>query len=150
MTDPHDVRWMKAAIDLSRRCPPSATAFSVGAIIVSATDEEVASGYSREFDPLEHAEEAALTKLVDRPDNAVGSTLYSTLEPCSARASRLLSCTALVLRSGITRVVIAWREPPLFVEGRGYELLTAAGIAVDELPECADEARQVNDHLAPG
>jgi diaminohydroxyphosphoribosylaminopyrimidine deaminase/5-amino-6-(5-phosphoribosylamino)uracil reductase len=46
-------------------------------------------------------------------------------------------------------VVIAWREPSLFVDGRGYELLTAAGVVVEELPELADDARQVNGHLVP-
>jgi len=149
MTDPDALRWMRAAIDLSRRCPPSDTAFSVGAIIVSARGEQIASGYSRESDPVEHAEQAALAKLPSGHDAVAGSTLYSTLEPCSARASRSLTCTDLVLRSGIKRVVIAWREPSVFVEGRGYEYLTAAGVVVEELPELADDARHVNNHLYP-
>jgi pyrimidine deaminase RibD-like protein len=63
MIDPDTLRWMRAAIDLSRRCPPSTTAFSVGAIIVSADGEEIASGYSRQSDPHDHAEQAALAKL---------------------------------------------------------------------------------------
>ena len=66
-----------------------------------------------------------------------GTTLYSSLEPCSARASRPRTCTELILAAGIGRVVFAWREPAIFVEGRGAELLHAAGVEVVELPELA-------------
>ena len=31
-----DHQWLAEAIELSRRCPPSASAFSVGAILVAA------------------------------------------------------------------------------------------------------------------
>ncbi|MET7718541.1 hypothetical protein [Streptomyces sp. NPDC005407] len=75
----------------------------------------------------------------------MGGTIYSTLEPCSQRKSRPLSCTQHILRSGLARVVITWREPSLFV----LEILTAAGAAVIEIPELAGPARQANSHL-PG
>jgi hypothetical protein len=43
--DHHYLRW---AIEPSRLCPPSATAFSVGAVIVAAGGEVLATGFSRE------------------------------------------------------------------------------------------------------
>jgi diaminohydroxyphosphoribosylaminopyrimidine deaminase/5-amino-6-(5-phosphoribosylamino)uracil reductase len=46
-------------------------------------------------------------------------------------------------------VVIAWREPDIFVTCEGVALLTAAGVSVVELPEFAAQARAVNGHL-PG
>ncbi len=55
-----DRHWLAAAIDLSRRCSPSRTAFSVGAILVGAAGEVIATGYSREVGPMDHAEEVAL------------------------------------------------------------------------------------------
>jgi riboflavin-specific deaminase-like protein len=55
-----DRRWLQAAIELSRGCPPSDGAYSVGAVIVAADGEVIARGYSRETDPTVHAEEAAL------------------------------------------------------------------------------------------
>ena len=64
------------------------------------------------------------------------------MEPCSTRASRPRSCTQLILAAGITRVVFAWREPSIFVDGRGAELLAAAGVEVVEVPELADAARE--------
>jgi pyrimidine deaminase RibD-like protein len=69
------------------------------------------------------------------------------MEPCSTRASRPRSCTQLILEAGIARVVFAWREPTLFVEGRGAELLAAAGVEVVEVPQLAESAREANQHL---
>ena len=45
-------------------------------------------------------------------------------------------------------MVIAWREPALFVaDGQGYELLSRAGLTVTELPEFAADAVAPNRHL---
>ncbi|WP_018636025.1 deaminase [Parafrankia elaeagni] len=144
-----DHSWMRRAIELARRCPPAAGAYSVGAVIVGADGSEIASGYSREVDDAVHAEESALAKIpVDDPRLAT-ATIYSTLEPCSQRRSRPRTCAQLILAAGIPRVVIAWREPSLFVaDCQGFELLTAAGVTVVELPDLADQARAVNAHLA--
>jgi pyrimidine deaminase RibD-like protein len=143
-----DRRWLRHAIELSRTCPPSTTAFSVGAAIVDGDGELVATGFSREADPVNHAEEAALAKV--SPDDLArlaAATLYSSLEPCSARASRPRTCTELILAAGITRVVFAWREPAIFVDGQGTEMLRAAGVEVVELAELAGMVREVNAHL---
>ncbi|WP_371644821.1 deaminase [Streptomyces sp. NBC_00597] len=148
MTHAEDVTWMERAIELSRKCPPAEGAFSVGAIIVGADGEELAHGYSRETDAHVHAEESALAKLpVDDPRLA-DATLYSTLEPCSERKSRPLTCTQLILRSPIRRVVIAWREPSLLVaDCVGVETLRSEAIEVVELAGLANRARAVNAHL---
>jgi diaminohydroxyphosphoribosylaminopyrimidine deaminase / 5-amino-6-(5-phosphoribosylamino)uracil reductase len=202
MPDPSstDRRWMELAIELSRLCPPSESAYSVGAVIVDGDGDgdgrELARGYSREDDPHVHAEESALGKLGTLPDGdprradgglrradsglrradgdlrradgdlrradsglrradgdlrLQGATLYSTLEPCSQRLSRPRTCTDLILAAGIGRVVIAWREPSLFVaDCRGSELLTEAGVTVVELADLARQARAVNAHLRLG
>ena len=67
--------------------------------------------------------EIALAALGEGWQAPPGSTIYSSLEPCSARASRPRTCTDLILAAHIGRVVFAWREPSIFVEGRGAELL---------------------------
>jgi diaminohydroxyphosphoribosylaminopyrimidine deaminase/5-amino-6-(5-phosphoribosylamino)uracil reductase len=153
-----DAHWLAAAVELSRRCPPSPTAFSVGALLVAADGAVLSAGYSREADSLDHAEEAALAKVPAlagahgaggrRP--LASATMYSSLEPCAMRASRPRTCAELIIAAGIGRVVIAWREPPVFVPGGGAAVLTAAGVTVDELPEFAAAARAVNAHLALG
>ena len=144
-----DERWMRLAVELAWLCPPSETAYSVGAVIVGADGTELSRGYSREGgDPLVHAEESALGKLPAGDPRLAGATIYSTLEPCSQRKSRPCSCTQLIIASGIGRVVIAWREPSLFVaDCQGVELLAQAGLGVTELPSFTEQAAAPNRHL---
>jgi diaminohydroxyphosphoribosylaminopyrimidine deaminase / 5-amino-6-(5-phosphoribosylamino)uracil reductase len=144
-----DLRWLGQAIELSRLCPPSVSAFSVGAVLVSDAGAVIATGYSRELDPKDHAEEVALGRAA-RVARVAGATLYSSLEPCLYRASRPRSCAELIIAAGIGRVVIAWLEPPLFAEGGGAAALRRAGVTVDEIPWLAELARSVNAHLLPG
>jgi pyrimidine deaminase RibD-like protein len=143
-----DLDRLRLACELARLCPPSRTAFSVGAVIVGGDGTEIARGYSRENDPLDHAEESALAKVGAR--DLSGATIYSSLEPCSERTSHPVPCADLIIGAGIGRVVFAWREPPLFVEGSGAERLTAHGVEVVELPALADLARKPNAHLLGG
>jgi len=160
MSSQGDARWMRLAVELAWLCPPSDTAYSVGAVIVAADGTELSRGFSRESDPVVHAEESALAKLgpgaPGAPDapyapgdpRLPGATIYSTLEPCSQRKSRPCSCTELIIASGIRRVVIAWREPDLFVaDCQGYELLEQAGLEVTELPAFSEQAAAPNRHL---
>jgi pyrimidine deaminase RibD-like protein len=140
---------MRLAVSLAWQCPPSDTAFSVGAVIVDADGAELSRGFSREGgDPEVHAEEAALGKLSPGDPRLAGATIYSTLEPCSQRKSRPRTCTELIIAAGLRRVVIAWREPALFVaDAQGYELLSCAGLTVTELPAFAADAIAPNRHL---
>src|SRR5262245_9030683 len=148
---PADYRWMRLAIELAHQCPPSPGAFSVGAIIVDQNGEGISQGYSRETDSHVHAEELALARLLHGDPRLRASTIYSTLEPCSQRRSRPRTCTQLILEARIPRVVIAWREPSLFVaDCQGYELLADAGVEVVEIPDLAEEAQAPNIHLSLG
>lgn len=146
---PADYEWMRLAIELAYQCPPSSGAFSVGSVIVDQYGKEISRGYSRETDSHVHAEESALAKLASDDPRLTTATIYSTLEPCSQRKSRPRTCTQLILAAGIPRVVMAWREPSLFIaDCQGYELLANAGLLVVEIPELADEARAPNSHLS--
>lgn len=146
-----DRTWLALACELAALCPPSTTAFSVGAVIVSVEGTELARGYSREDDPLDHAEEAALAKLATDDPRLGNATIYSSLEPCARRASRPRPCSLLIREAGIHRVVTAWREPDLFVPGAdGTELLEGADVIVIEFPELADAAQAPNQHLLSG
>lgn len=138
------------AIDLGERCTPSATAFSVGALIADRNGAVLAASFSRQHDPRDHAEEGALGQLGPDDPRLARATLYSSLEPCSVRASRPKSCTELILATSIPRIVFAWREPEVFVDCAGAELLRAAGREVVELPDLADRVRRMNAHLLTG
>jgi riboflavin biosynthesis pyrimidine reductase/pyrimidine deaminase RibD-like protein len=151
-----DGRFLRMAIELSRQSPPSETAFSVGAVIVAADGEVLATGYSREQEPNDHAEEVALRKVGRDDPRLATATIYSSLVPCGARASRPVTCVQHIIAAGVPRVVFAWREPPIFTRGEGAGQLREAGVEVIELPELAEAAREVNapllsgDHGRPG
>jgi diaminohydroxyphosphoribosylaminopyrimidine deaminase / 5-amino-6-(5-phosphoribosylamino)uracil reductase len=158
-----DSRYLRHAIWLSRQCVPVRSAFSVGAVIVSSSGEMLATGYSREQQAHDHAEEVALRKLgwppvgpdaqapgvPVAPDPRLrGATLYSSLVPCGARASRPVTCARHAIAAGIRRVVYAWSEPPVFTDADGAAVLRAGGVEVVELPHLAEEAAAVNAHLS--
>jgi diaminohydroxyphosphoribosylaminopyrimidine deaminase / 5-amino-6-(5-phosphoribosylamino)uracil reductase len=142
-----DRYWLMEAIELSRLCPSSSSAFCVGAIIVACSGAVIATGFSRQSDPQEHAEEFALKCASAAGTDLAGATLYSSLEPCLRRVSRPVPCSELILASGIRRVVIAWREPPLFQPGGGAPWLAERGTEVVELPELAARAMAVNQSV---
>jgi riboflavin-specific deaminase-like protein len=144
-----DHHWLALACELAAECPPSRTAFSVGAVIVAADGTELARGHSREGDdPVVHAEEAALAKLDAADPRLASATVYSSLEPCAHRASRPRPCARLILDAGVRRVVTAWREPDTFVEGAdGSGLLAGQGVEVVVLPEYEERAKAPNSHL---
>jgi diaminohydroxyphosphoribosylaminopyrimidine deaminase / 5-amino-6-(5-phosphoribosylamino)uracil reductase len=150
MADPLDDRlWLTRAVELSRACRPLPTAFCVGAIVVAGDGSELARGYSREVDPHEHAEEAALAKIAPGDPRLAGATIYSSLEPCTERRSRPRTCTDLILATPISRVVIAWREPSTLVSRcDGVEQLEAGGRTVLEFPDLAARVAALNAHLA--
>lgn len=139
-----DRQWLTQAIELSGRCPPTDAAFCVGAILVSASGQLIAQGYSRQADPKDHAEETALREAAALGADLREATLYSSLEPCLLRASRPVPCAELIVRGGVRRVVFAWREPPIFQPGGGAAWLAEHGVEVIELGDLAPAARAVN------
>ncbi|MCX5525037.1 dihydrofolate reductase family protein [Streptomyces bobili] len=144
-----DRHWLALACELAAACPPSRTAFSVGAVVVAADGTELARGHSREAgDPVVHAEEAALAKIGPADPRLAGATVYSSLEPCARRSSRPAPCARLILDAHVRRVVTAWREPDTFVtDADGSGLLAAAGADVVVLPEYEAQAKAPNAHL---
>jgi diaminohydroxyphosphoribosylaminopyrimidine deaminase / 5-amino-6-(5-phosphoribosylamino)uracil reductase len=150
MTNPtaEDRRWLTAAIELSRQSAPTSTNFAVGAIIVDRHGAALATGYTGELGSRDHAEEVALTKVADQARSDLGqATIYSSLEPCTARKSRPGTCTDLILEAGLRRVVFALREPLIFVDCRGVEILRAGGAEVVEISDLGGPVRAINTHV---
>ena len=96
----------------------------VGALVVKS-GTAIASGYHKEFGGP-HAEVAALRAAGKR---ARGATLIVTLEPCST-FGKTPPCTELIIRSGVTRVIVGSIDPNPRHRGRGIRVLRKHGIAV--------------------
>lgn len=61
---------------------------------------------------------------------ARGATAYVTLEPC-AHTGQTPPCAEALVSAGLRRVVIACRDPFPSVDGRGVDILKAAGMEVE-------------------
>jgi pyrimidine deaminase RibD-like protein len=123
------------------------TAFSVGCVIVDSQGKLIATGYSREFGDDWHAEAVAIEKANRAGIDLTGSTLYSSLEPCSIRKSGKMPCCTRIIDHHIARVVFSLAEPAVFVDCQGAETLAAAGIKVVQLAVLGPEVMAVNAHL---
>ena len=96
----------------------------VGAVLV-ATDGSVFEGATAPPGGA-HAEIAAIDAAGPA---AAGSTVFSTLEPCSHHG-RTGPCTDALIAAHVARVVIAIEDPDPNVRGQGIAALRAAGIDV--------------------
>lgn len=131
---------MREAIKLAEkarfRAPPNPW---VGCLIVKE-GKIVGQGFTQ--DPgQDHAEIAAL-KVAS--ENALGASLYATLEPCS-HTGRTPPCTDAIIKAGIRKVFIGIKDPDQQVDGKGITLLQKAGIEVS-IGICEEEIKR---SLAP-
>jgi diaminohydroxyphosphoribosylaminopyrimidine deaminase/5-amino-6-(5-phosphoribosylamino)uracil reductase len=98
----------------------------VGAVIVR-DGRIIGEGYHRCYGEA-HAEVNAVASVGDET-LLRDSTLYVSLEPCS-HYGKTPPCAELIIRKGISRVVIACLDPFPEVAGRGVKMLRDAGIKV--------------------
>lgn len=109
----------------------------VGCTIVN-DGETVGEGWHRRYGGP-HAEIEALQVAGQR---ARGATAYVTLEPC-CHHGKTGPCSEALVTAGITRVVVAQRDPFPQVAGQGIAQMDAAGIVV-EVGLLEADARQLN------
>jgi pyrimidine deaminase RibD-like protein len=147
MADSIDIGFLKQAIEISKQTRPSEARFSVGAVLVDQNRSFVASGFTNELGDGWHAEAVAIKKALDGGFNPKGASIYSSLEPCSIRASGKESCTALLIEKEIVRVIFALSEPPIFVVGEGAKKLKQAGIKIEQVNSLEKSVIEINKHL---
>jgi diaminohydroxyphosphoribosylaminopyrimidine deaminase/5-amino-6-(5-phosphoribosylamino)uracil reductase len=106
----------------------------VGAVLVQGEDVVGRGWHLAPGEP--HAEAMALAEAGDRARDA---TLYCTLEPCSHHG-KTPPCADALVAAGITRAVVALRDPDPRVDGQGMRKLREGAVTV-ELEETRFGAR---------
>jgi diaminohydroxyphosphoribosylaminopyrimidine deaminase/5-amino-6-(5-phosphoribosylamino)uracil reductase len=128
MVEAADRRFMERALLLAERgrgrTSPNPI---VGSVVVSSDGVVVGQGAHLKAGDR-HAEIVALDAAGPR---ARGSTLYSTLEPCS-HVGRTGACVERIAAEGVARVVMATRDPNPRVSGSGVSFLRRRGVLVTE------------------
>ncbi|OCG02133.1 bifunctional diaminohydroxyphosphoribosylaminopyrimidine deaminase/5-amino-6-(5-phosphoribosylamino)uracil reductase RibD [Gilliamella sp. wkB112] len=125
MISDKDQFYMQQAIELAKLGRFTTTPNpNVGCVIVK-DNRIIGEGYHQKAGEP-HAEVYAL-KMAG--NNAIGSTAYVTLEPCS-HFGRTPPCVDALIKSGIKRVVIAMQDPNPQVAGNGIKRLSDAGVEV--------------------
>lgn len=135
-----DLGLMRRALVLARR--GGATVYpnpQVGALLVSGGQvigqgwHQVAGGAHAEILALRSASESVASieplKAKFKGVELKGAELFVTLEPCN-HTGRTGPCVEAIIAAGISRVVIAMRDPNPRVTGGGIERLQKAGIEV--------------------
>ncbi len=132
-----DLRWMRRAVQLSKRGFPVPNPH-VGAVIVKG-DTLLGEG----FHPYAGAPHAEIFALQQAGEQARDATLYVTLEPC-CHYGRTPPCTQAALQHGVRRVVVGMLDPNPQVAGKGVAELRAGGVQVELLsPDIPAEAKLI-------
>jgi diaminohydroxyphosphoribosylaminopyrimidine deaminase/5-amino-6-(5-phosphoribosylamino)uracil reductase len=134
-----DKSFMKLALNLAAKgCGFTSPNPMVGAVIVR--DGIVVGTGFHEAIGMAHAEVNAIK---EAGDLAKGATLYVTLEPCNHHG-RTPPCTDQIKDAGISRVVVAMKDPNPDVKGRGIDHLKKHGINIS-LGLYEDRATKLNE-----
>src|SRR5688500_18956762 len=136
-----DEQMMRRAIRLAMNGRGRAEPNPMVAAVLTKDGRVIGEGFHAHFGGP-HAEAAALAACTESP---AGATAYVTLEPCCHTNKKTPPCVPALIEAKIARVVVGCVDPNPDVNGKGLDMLRAAGIEVD-VNVLEDPAKQL---LAP-
>jgi len=126
--DSDDRRFARLAIAEARKSVPEDNRVHPKVGVVVVKDGRVLATAHRGEAPQCHGEYIALEKKLADVSLA-GSTVYTTLEPCTSRNHPKVPCAIRLTERKVARVVIGMLDPDDRISGRGQRALRKAGIA---------------------
>jgi pyrimidine deaminase RibD-like protein len=129
---------MRRAVELACQCDPADPQKTPRlGVVIARNGVIIGEAYrrsGRENDD-DHAEVIAVGTVLNQ-SQIPGSTVYTTLEPCTHHVRRLTSesCTDFLIKKRVAKVVIGILDPNQGVCGRGVNQLQDAGISVQLFP----------------
>lgn len=129
---------MARAIELARRGEGMVEPNPMVGCVIVRQRQVVGEGWHQRFGGA-HAEVEALNSA---GESARGATMFVTLEPC-CHQGKTPPCADAIVKAGVSRVVVAQRDPFPQVDGGGIRVLQEAGIEI-EVGVCAEQARELN------
>ena len=150
VADADHIGYMKVAIEEARKSvseDDGRTHPMVGVVVVR-DGKQIAAAHRGKSAPGNHAEFCALER--DLAGQIVaGSTVYTTLEPCTTRNHPKLPCAEHIVGRKVAKVFVGMLDPNPEITGRGVIELRKAGIAVELFPEeLMSEVEDLNRHFA--
>jgi len=125
-----DRRFARLAVEEARKSVSEDERIHPKVGVVVVKDGRVLATAHRGEIPQCHAEYIALEKKLAEALLA-GSTVYTTLEPCTSRNHPKVPCAIRLTERKVTRVVIGMLDPDDRISGRGQRALRKAGIATE-------------------
>jgi diaminohydroxyphosphoribosylaminopyrimidine deaminase/5-amino-6-(5-phosphoribosylamino)uracil reductase len=137
-SEKQDIKFMSLALAISKQNIGNTSPNPSVGCVISNKNIIISTGVTAK-NGRPHAEEIALNKAREK---AKGATIYITLEPCS-HFGQTPPCVDSIIKSGISRVVIATIDPDKRVNGFGIKKLKEAKIEV-VIGAMSKEAEEIN------
>jgi len=136
-----DQIYINFAINLSKKHLGLTSSNPVVGSVLVKNNVIISTGITGE-NGVPHSETVAILKAKDKAADITGATLYVTLEPC-CHFGKTPPCTDLIIKSKISRIVVAMIDPDNRVNGLGIKKLQEAGIEVI-VGVLEDKAKELN------
>lgn len=129
------IQGIEKSIEVSKKCVSEKGKISpkVGAVLIK-DNRIIETAYRGEIKEGDHAEYTLLEKKLKSIDFS-NTILITTLEPCTKRRSRKITCAERIVQAGIRQVWIGINDPNPDISTKGWTFLMMNKVRVNYFPD---------------